>query len=112
MLGGPVNYQPNMFSDTLYRELARKLSPSEEQKFREEVLRLEEKQAQVSERIWNDIYDEKVRFIIVTASGRKFVVDGKNWPHGFVQNLPAAVRLLNDTANTTAGTSAEDLAAE
>lgn len=101
-----------MFSDALYRELARKLSPSEELKFREEVLRLEEKQAEVCDRMWHDVYDEKIRVIIVTASGRKFVVDGKNWPHGFVQNLPAAVRLINDTANTTAGTSAEDLAEE
>lgn len=73
-------YRNSLFSEDIYRELSAKLSEKEEEKLRREIHRLEMRQKDVSMRIWDDVANEKVRFTIVTSSGKKFVVEGRNWP--------------------------------
>lgn len=91
-------YQPSLFSEDVYRELVKKLSDKEEEKLRREIHRLELRQKDVNSRLWDDIASERCRFTIVTGSGRKFSVSGRNWPTGY-QSCFAEAAELNDEDN-------------
>jgi hypothetical protein len=90
-----VPYQSSLFSEELYRELTKKLSDKEEEKLRREIHRLELRQKDVNSRLWDDIVSEKCRFTLVTASGKKFSISGRNWPAGY-QSCFAEPAELND----------------
>ena len=101
----PVDYLPHVFSESVYRQIANKLSGADEEMFRRELLRLETQTARIAHRVWDDVHNQKVRVVIVTQSGRKFCLNGVNWPTDYEDNLPEPVGFRTSSLENVAGPS-------
>ena len=92
-------YRSSLFSEEIYRELTKKLSEKEEEKLRREIHRLEQRQRDTNSRLWDDLVRQRVRLVIITSSGRRFVLNGSNWPSGYQDTFDEPAALAEESTD-------------